>query len=388
MSKIIFINDHPFYVDKNKNIFTSGTLASDVWSRFTDNFGELTVIGRGIKLEDESHNHKQADAENVLFDLFFEIRGGKDYFKYKKKIVEKLTPYIQQSEYIVLRLPSNIGVIAAGICKKYNKKYFVEVVGCAYDSMWFFGNVQGKLLASITAAKNRKAIRNANAAVYVTESYLQNRYPNPNQQINASNVVIEMFESPVLEKHLNYLENNDSSKKIGMIGNIALPYKGYEILFKALKNVMVDFQLEIVGGGDPKWIKQLIEKFGLENKVILRGRINNRNEIYEFLDKLDLYVQPSMTEGLPRSVIEAMARACPIIASNAGGIPELISEAFIYDVKDSKHLSRLINSALDDINILKKMSIENFARSKEYSFDRINNRRYQFLQNIKKEIKN
>lgn len=385
---IIFINDHPFYIDENKNVFTSGTLTADVWKRFTENFGKLTVIGRGVKLQNESHHHKQAHAENVLFDLFFEIKGGKDYFKYRKKIVEKLTPYIQQSEYIVLRLPSNIGVIAADICKKYNKKYFVEVVGCAYDSMWFFGNFQGKLLASITASGNRKAIRNATAAIYVTENYLQERYPNPNKQINASNVVIEDFEKHVLIKHLDYLKANNSPKKIGMIGNIALPYKGYEILFRALKNVMIDFQLQIVGGGDPKWIKQLIENFGLEDKVILKGRINDRNQIYEFLDTLDLYVQPSMTEGLPRGVIEAMARACPIIASNAGGIPELISKDFIYGVKDSKHLGRLINSSLGDISILEKMSCENFERSKEYVFDRINNRRYQFLLEIKKEIKN
>lgn len=385
---IVFINDHPFYVDKGQNVFTSGTLTSDVWSRFTDNFGELTVIGRGVKLDDESHNHKKADAENVLFDLFFEIKGGKDYFKYRKEIIKKLTPYIKQSEYIVLRLPSNIGVIAAGICRKYNKKYFVEVVGCAYDSMWFFGNLQGKALASITAANNRKAIRNADAAVYVTEKYLQNRYPNPNKQINASNVVIEMFDENVLNRHLEYLQTNSEIKKIGMIGNISLPYKGYEVLFQALKDVKIKYELQIVGGGDPTWIKKLIEKFGLEKTIILKGRINGREEIYEFLDYLDLYVQPSLTEGLPRSVIEAMARACPIVASNAGGIPELISADFIYQVKDHKHLSRLINSTLSNTNILKKMSGENFIRSKEYSFDKINNRRYQFLQKIKKDIKN
>ena len=388
MSKILFINDHPFYVDKDQNVFTSGTLTSDVWSRFTHNFGDLTVIGRGVKLDGEFHNHKKADAENVMFDLFFEIKGGKDYFKHRKKIIEKLTPYIQQAEYIVLRVPSNIGVIAAGICKKYNKKYFVEVVGCAYDSMWFFGNIQGKLLASVTAAKNRKAIRGAAAAVYVTERYLQNRYPNSNNQINASNVVIETFDDFVLNKHLEYLQMNSEVKQMGMIGNVSLPYKGYEVLFRALKNVKVKYQLQIVGGGDTKWIKQLIKKFNLEKTVILKGRVNNREEIYEFLDSLDLYLQPSLTEGLPRSVIEAMARACPIVASNAGGIPELIPEQFTYNVKDSERLCKLIDHTLSDINILKRMSNENFLRSKEYSFDRINTRRYQFLQKIKKSIKN
>ncbi len=385
---IVFINDHPFYVDHRGKVFTSGTLSSDVWSRFTDNYGDLTVIGRGIDLNGKSHKNKSADAEKVTFDLFHEVRGGLDYFRYRNKIEKKLIPYIQNSEYIVLRLPSNIGIIAAELCRKLNKKYFVEVVGCAYDSMWYFGTLQSKLLAPYLAAKNKSAIQKANAAVYVTQEYLQKRYPNANQQTNASNVVIEDSAGEVLVQHLKHLNTEKSFFKLGMIGNVALPYKGYKVLFKALTNVSAEFQLYIVGGGDSKWIKKLISQFHLEDKVILKGRINERAEIYNFLDQLDLYIQPSLTEGLPRSVIEAMSRACPVIASNAGGIPELISAEYVYNVRDSKRLSGLINDVLKDQNILGKMSKSNFIRSKEYTFGTINKKRYQFLQKIKTEIKN
>ncbi|SDM17219.1 glycosyltransferase family 4 protein [Pedobacter antarcticus] len=385
---IVFINDHPFYVDQSQNVFTSGTLTADVWSRFTDNYGNLTVIGRGVELNDELHKHKSANAEHVTFDLFYEIKGGLDYFRYKKKIIEKLKPYIQNSDYIVLRLPSNIGVIAAALCNEFNKKYFVEVVGCAYDSMWFFGSFQGKLLAPVISAQNRQAISKAKAAVYVTENYLQRRYPNPNQQINASNVVINRFDDDVLFQHIRYLKIIKPFFRLGMIGNVALPYKGYKVLFDALKKLTINFEFYIVGGGDTRWIKQLISRFHLENKVILLGRINEREKIYNFLDELDLYVQPSLTEGLPRSVIEAMSRACPVIASNAGGIPELIPENYTYNVKDSNRLSELIDKVLKDRETLEEMSKSNFIRSKDYIFETINKTRYQFLQKIKKEIKN
>lgn len=385
---IVFINDHSFYVNEEGSVFTSGTLTSDVWSRFTDNFGNLTVIGRGLKIDDQTHTHKSADAPGVSFELFYDITGGADYFRYRKKIKKELLTYLLTADYIVLRMPSNIGIIAANICKEYQKKYFVEVVGSAFDSMWYFGNFQGKILAPILSAKTRIAIKNASAAIYVTQNYLQKNYPNYNNQINASNVVIEDFDDAVGTRHQHNLKQPKPIKKIGMIGNVALPYKGYEILIKALQNIKVDFRLEIVGGGDPTWLSQLIKQYGLTDKIVLKGRMNARDKIYEFLDKLDLYLQPSFTEGLPRSVIEAMARGCPIIASNAGGIPELISPDYIYQVKDSKRLSQLIDKVLTDSNLLTEMSAENFRRSKEYTFANINKRRYQFLEEIKPQIKN
>lgn len=385
---IVFINDHSFYVNEAGNVYTSGTLTSDVWSRFTDNFGSLTVIGRGLKIKDYSHTHKSADASGVSFDLFYDIKGGTDYYRHQKKIEEKLLPYLLNSKYIVLRLPSNIGIIAANICKKYQKKYFVEVVGSAFDSMWFFGTFQGKFLAPFLARKNRAAIKNASAAVYVTQNYLQKNYPNYNKQINASNVVIEEFDDTVLFNHQKYLREQKEEKVIGMIGNVALPYKGFEVLLKALKNVNEDYRLYIVGGGDPLWLKKLISEFGLEQKISLLGRINSREKIYTFLDGLDLYIQPSLTEGLPRSVIEAMARGCPVIASNAGGIPELIDKNFIYKVKDSSRLAELINETIGNVDLLTQMSRTNFIRSKDYTFHNINKRRYSFLQEIKREITN
>lgn len=386
---IVFINDHQFLADVSTNkIFTTGTLDALVWSRFTDNFGELTVIGRGKPIHSQKHTHKIASAAHVNFDLLYEVNGGFDYFKYKNKIVKKLLPYILNTDYIVLRLPSYIGVIAADLCIKYNKKYFVEVVGCAYDSMRFFGNLQGKILAPFTARQNRKAIKNASAAVYVTQYFLQSRYPNPNNQINASNVVLEDFGEEVLNYHIEVLKNNQRPFNIGMIGNIALPYKGYEILFKALKNIHLDYHLYIVGGGEPRWIKQQIENYNLSEKVTLQGRINNREEIMSFLDGLDLYVQPSFTEGLPRSVIEAMARACPIVASKAGGIPELIPENYLYEVKDYARLADLVQSCLESPSRLIEMSKENFYKSKEYTHHTINNRRYDFFQKIKNKVKN
>jgi len=385
---IVFINDHPFVVDESNCVYTTGTLDSEVWKRFTDNFGKLVVIGRGRKVAGKISTLKLSSSMDVEFDLFYQIKGGLDYFKYKRQIIDKLTPYIQKAEYIVLRLPSSLGVIAAEICKKHAKKYLVELVGCPFDSLWYYGNIASKIMAPINAHNNRKAVANASAVVYVTKEYLQKRYPNKGDIINASNVIVDKFPVDVCEKHMNFLTRETSQRFMGMIGNIELPYKGYETLFKALSTVHDNYKLIIVGGGNPIWITSLMEKYGLVDKVELKGRINEREKIFEFLDQLDIYIQPSWTEGLPRGVIEAMSRACPVIASTAGGIPELVSADKLYAPKDYNALNKLIKSHLNNTIELQKMANSNYNKAGEYSFGHINERRYVFFKKIKNQIKN
>lgn len=388
MGKAVFIHTHPFYVDNNNNVYTSGTLDKSIWPRYTAVFGDLTVIGRGRIINEKNHNYNLSSVDNVNFDLLYEIKGGIDYYKYRKKIIKKIEQYICSADYIILRMPSNFGVIAANICKKYNKKYLVEVVGSAFDSMYYFGNLTGKLIAPLSHINNKRSIKGAAAAVYVTRGYLQDNYPNPNKSINVSDVIIESFSEDVLNNHKKNIQRKSATKIIGTIGNISLPYKGYEVLFKALKDISFDFELQIVGGGDSKWITNIISKYGLSDNVILRGRLNERHEIFEFLDHLDLYVQPSLTEGLPRTVIEAMARACPIIGSDAGGIPELIDGTVIYRKNDHKRLKYLINSVLSSEDKLLNLSENNFNEAKKYTNENLNKRRFDFFNSIKEDIKN
>lgn len=390
-SNAIFINDHIFYTSSDKDsYYTSGTLDSKVWERFTNHFGSLTVIGRGLIIDkSETSKHQLSSINNVTFDLFYNIKGGLDYFKYKNKIRYKLEYYIKNANYIIIRLPSIIGIYAAIICKKYKKKYLVEVVGNAFDSLWYYGSIISKIAAPISNCLTKKSILNSSAAVYVTETYLQKKYPTNSPSINASNVVLGPINEIILEKRLKQLDSTSIHHNFGMIGNIELSYKGFEVLFKALATKLpFNYKLYIIGGGKVCYINRLIQKYSLEDNIVLAGRINDRQKLMKILDSLTLYIQPSLTEGLPRSVIEAMSRACPIIASDAGGMPELIDKSKIYKAKSYIQLRNLIISTIGDKNELKKMSKENFYNSKKYQSSLTNSRRSEFFENIKNILYN
>ena len=76
------------------------------------------------------------------------------------------------------------------------------------------------------------------------------------------------------------------------------------------------------------------------------GRLSSK-EVFDQLSKIDIYVHPSLQEGLPRAVIEAMSMACPIVASNTAGTPELISNEFIFKNKSPKAISKAILTMLN-----------------------------------------
>jgi len=102
---------------------------------------------------------------------------------------------------------------------------------------------------------------------------------------------------------------------------------------KAIKITSKNLNLTLVGDGPEKVnIDNLIKKSGLEDNIILTGMVDNPAE---FLKKSDIFIFPSIIEGLPNSLIEAMGYKLPCIASNIPGNVEVIGEdSPVYDIKE------------------------------------------------------
>ena len=101
--------------------------------------------------------------------------------------------------------------------------------------------------------------------------------------------------------------------------------KGLDFLILAtarIKKPQPNWRLVIIGEGPERQkLENLIKKHKLENYVILAGRIS---DAYQYLKAFDLFVLPSIKEGQPWVILEAMAAGVPIVATNIAGIPEMI----------------------------------------------------------------
>ena len=388
--KALFIHDHPFIQDKTSGeIYTSGNLNSSLWERYLKHFNSLTVIGR-CKEEIDTSKYNLAEKENVEFRLFNEVKGGADYYLKSKTIKRVLIDEINKHDIIILRMPAIISTFAADYCIKNNKKYIVEVVGCVWDANWNYGGIFPKILAPYSFFKMKDVVKKAGAAIYVTEKFLQRRYPTDAVFFtSASNVIIKEVKEEVLSNRLEKIKSKSQNElfHIGVIGNIAVKYKGYDVLLNAIKRLPISLQKRVkvsfVGGGNPTYLKSLIAQSRLADQVEVIGKLKAGKEIFNFLDQIDFYIHPSKQEGLPRVVIEAMSRACPILASSVAGTPELIAEEFLHNPGDAKKLSGDLSRLIQNPDLWKMIAKQNFEKSKEYLFPVLENRREVFFQKIK-----
>ena len=160
--------------------------------------------------------------------------------------------------------------------------------------------------------------------------------------------------------------------------------KGAEYLIKAmsttegslLQNIQRDIELKILGDGTQrKNLETMSEQFGLKDKIEFLGFKNNPANFYQ---EIDILIIPSLWEGLSITALEAMASGVPIIASNTGGLKEIIEDGksgLLFESENSKDLAKKIFWAIknyDKINLMAKkakIKIEDFdikKKAKEY----------------------
>ena len=150
-------------------------------------------------------------------------------------------------------------------------------------------------------------------------------YPNfDNIPIVHATVNLNTFLS--INKKLNINNRKENAIIFGSIGRLNWA-KGYDLLIEALYKIKEEhpnFYLKIAGDGPyRKRLENMINKYCLRKNILILGELHY-NDIPKFLLSIDLYIQPSISEGSPITLKEAMASSLPILASTAGGIPEII----------------------------------------------------------------
>src|SRR5690606_23050109 len=106
-----------------------------------------------------------------------------------------------------------------------------------FDALWNHSLV-GKILAPIEYIKMRRNVKNSKYSVYVTNDFLQNRYPTQGNNINISNVYLKKIDDNILNKRIDKINSSSPSKVIlGTIGHLNVKYKGQHLIIKALSKL-------------------------------------------------------------------------------------------------------------------------------------------------------
>jgi len=384
-----FFHDGPIYRDCD-GVYHNGVLNDDIIERYfylADQFVGVTRI-YPLAGKDETTCIRHENVKFVAVPNLNTVKGQLFLKKECNKIVEE---QVKQCDYVIARVPSYVASTAIRYARKYNKPFLTEVVGCPWDSLWNH-SWKGKILAPRSYRGMRKLMHDVPYAIYVTNEFLQNRYPTTGRHIGCSDVDLPSVDVSILEERLKQIDRKqDKELVIGTLANVNLHYKGHDFVIKALgelkKKGFNNFEYQLVGSGDASKLKALCKKHNVEKEVVFIGP-KPHSEVFTWLDTIDIYAQPSRTEGMPRALIEAESRGLIAFGSDAGGIPELLDNKFVFKLKGNpvKEIQELLLGI--DIETMKAQAKENFARACKFERNHLKMLRESFYDEIIQERHN
>lgn len=385
--KVAFFHDAEI-VKNSSDTYYSTIFPYDVWKRYLFACEKLVVSTR-IKCSSESDEnlnmkYSVSSGDKVEFKPIESYKNVLDSFLNARKIRKEVRKILNETDCAIIRLPSVLGNFAYSEALKIGKPYAVEVVGSAKEAYWFHSFL-GKLLSFNMHLKTKRGIRKAKFALYVTERYLQQKYPTDGISIGGcSNVLISSQPEQVLKDRLEKIVSHKAPDRmeVGLVGSLNVGYKGHLTAIKALsllrKQGINNICLHFLGEGNKKkWIS-FAEKNDVLGNIVFDEILPNGEPVLNWMKSLDILIVPSYTEGMPRVIIEAMSLACPILGSDAGGIPELINSSALHHKKNAVELANGISRIAMDKDIAKKYAIENYNNAKKYTTEKLNVKRNAF----------
>ncbi len=288
---------------------------------------------------------------------------------------------IRTCDAYILRVPGMVSHLVWSEITHLGRPYAVEVVGDPH-AVFAPQSVEHPLRPFFRwwfAHQLRRQCAGACASAYVTEQTLQRLYPCPSYSVGVSDAVIP---DTALVPAARALRQGLRTFTLVTVASLAQPYKALDVLIDAVGVCVregMDQKLIVVGDGKHrKELEVRAARLGLGERVQFLGELTSGDAVRARLDEADVFVLPSRTEGLPRAMIEAMARAVPCIGSKVGGIPELLPPEDMVPPGDVAALARKIRDVATNPGRMARMSARNLEKAKEFRQHTLRERRIAF----------
>lgn len=249
--------------------------------------------------------------------------------------------------------PDGFGMI--GLAKKWNIPLVISALGTIERKVAYEG--------SYTSRQIIKAMNFADKVLSVSEDlklHIVNLGIDENNVIVVPNGVDTEKFKPAGKENARKLLNLPLDKNIILFVGALRSIKGVDYLIEAAKNfVDSNTELYLVGRDDglKKSLKKMAQDFKITDFIKFIGPVNHE-DIPLWISASDILVLPSLSEGRPNVVLEALACEVPVVATDVGGIPELIingETGYLVPAKNPLELSEKVNKLLGDENQREKM---------------------------------
>ncbi|MEV2241601.1 glycosyltransferase family 4 protein [Micromonospora sp. NPDC049891] len=358
------------------------------WTRYLAAFDQVRIVARVQDAAAVGDEARRVDGPGVEVWGIPYYLGPRGYLKVRRTVHRSVAEAAEPHDSAILRVPSLIGTIMAGQRDKAGLPYALEVVGDPSDvlSPKAVSHPLNPFFRRWYTNRLKQQCQRASAVSYVTQRSLQARYPTrpgtPVAAYSSINLPPEAFVSETRVPH-----THAGRTILISVGSLAQPHKGIDTLLEALA-LMVrsgsDIGLVHIGDGIFRSrLEKLAVDLGVDERVRFLGALPSGEPIRRQLDAADLFVHPSRAEGLPRALIEAMARGLPAVATRVGGIPELLPDEDLVRPDDPPALAAAITRMLRDPGLMATGSARNLTQARQYAAEVLTPRRDDFYNAVR-----
>ncbi|MBL7084451.1 MAG: glycosyltransferase family 4 protein, partial [Candidatus Aminicenantes bacterium] len=241
----------------------------------------------------------------------------------------------------------------------------------------YFGPLKTKIFIILERLVSRITDRIIALTNKEKEDYIKFRIANEDKfDVIYSGIELDKFKELSEDKKQNLVKEFGIPEKSLIIGTVGrlVPVKGHEFLIKAAKYIISKYpEAFFVFTGDgplEQNLKRQALELGINNNIIFLGW---RSDAARIISVYDIFALPSLNEGMGRVLAEAMALGKPIVASNVGGIPDLVTHGkngFLVPVRNSEKLAKYIQILIKNKEQREKMGqvgkemVKNFSKEK------------------------
>jgi phosphatidyl-myo-inositol dimannoside synthase len=355
----------------------------EFWSRYRQVFDSVLVLARVAN--QSVPRTSPVEGPGVRVYPLSDYLGPTQFLVSRKILRTEVANACATGDALIARVPGAVGDLAIREYRRNQRPFGVYVVADPVEVLKR-GVVDHPLrpfLRWYSARILRRWCRESSAVAYVTKQYLQGRYP-PASQFTADFSDVDLPAEAFGEPRL--FRSPPVPLRLVCVATLSQRYKGIDVLMDAIAVLVrtgLSCHFELVGDGRQRTeLERKAEALDIRDAVTFVGQLPDARSIGVHLDSADLFVLPSLTEGLPRALIEAMARGLPCVASSVGGVTELLPHSDLVPPGEPQELARKILEMAGDPDRLSETSARNIKTAFAYRTEATEHRRGEFCSHV------
>lgn len=380
----LIITTHRFKKDRTGIYATSKNLGLDFFREYLDIFDRLTICGR-VETVDAVHQGERIEHPQIAFSPLPCLRHWKWFLARWGPCRTILQSEVQATDVVISRDASFFAEIAQKEARRLGRPYMTELLADPREIFRSYGNsFPIRAIASWQAAKTAKIVRRSDVVSYVNRTTLPERYPaRPGAPQDCISDI--RLEDDALAEARVYAERPNPIRLLCVAAMV--PFKRHEDILHAAEELRrrgLSFELHFLGDGHLRArLEHLIAQRNLENNVFFHGFVYETERIQKIVDSCDLSLLASNSaEGMPRAMIETMARGLGGIASDAGGLKELVRPEELFPIGDVDALARILYEAATDPARLTTMSTHAIRTASEFTRSKLRPKRLELYRRL------